>query len=43
MHHQSGFLPEPIAKIQIKFVKLLHIIKKMVKKKEEKANMHGIW
>ena len=42
MHHQSGFLPEPTAKIQIKFVKWLPIIKKMVKKKEEETKKHGI-
>jgi len=42
MHHQSGFLPELTAKIQIKFVKWLPIIKKMVKKKEEETKKHGI-
>lgn len=42
MHHQSGFLPELTAKIQIIFVKWLPIIKKMVKKKEEETKKHGI-
>lgn len=42
MHHQSGFLPELTAKIQIIFVKWFPIIKKMVKKKEEETKKHGI-
>jgi len=43
MHHQSGFLPELTAKIQIIFVKWLHNFKKMIKNEEEVDKKYIIW
>ena len=43
MHHQSGFLPELPAKLQILFVNRLCIFKKMVKKGIERTKKYGIW